>query len=348
MGFGMKKGRYYSLEDFYSIDKIDGHLHYYTHNDAFLKYAEGCNMQLLSINVDFHETEWMPLPQQRQIAQQHKSNYPANYHFIGAIPIADPINQEAIEKACRRASEVITQGATGVKIWKNIGMKFKYQGKLVMIDNPIFRPLLNHLEASNIPLLGHFGEPLNCWLPLDEMTVESDRSYYAAHPEFHMHLHPDMPSHADHIKACNQMLSQHPQLPFVGAHLASSEYSIEQIARRLDAYPNMYMDLAERVCHLQHQAVTNHQGVYDFMMKYQDRLLYGSDIVFTDNTSEQEQIEEVKRRWHSQWAFFTQHDEQTTWQVSGSFRGLGLPKEVIDKLYFFNALKAYPLLNPKG
>ncbi|MBR8537771.1 amidohydrolase family protein [Carboxylicivirga sediminis] len=338
----MKKGSYYSIEDFYSINKIDSHLHYYSANDAFLRLAQSCNMKLVSINVDFRETEWMPLEEQKRIARLHRLNFPNHYFFIGAIPLGDPISTTMIKAACHQIDTERESGAIGAKIWKNVGMKLQYNNELVMIDNPVFHPLLYHLSKAKTPLLGHFGEPLNCWLPIDEMTVESDKRYYAGHPEFHMYLQPHMPSHAQHIAASDQMLSNNQQLSFVGAHLGSSEYSIDEISKRLDAYPNMQMDLAERVCHLQHQAVKDHDKVRNFMIKYQDRLLYGSDIVFTDNKSEQEQLEEVKRRWLSQWRFFTQDDEQTTWQVNGSFKGLSLPKEVIDKLYYHNACNTYP------
>lgn len=340
----MKKGSNYSVDDFYSINKVDAHLHYYSNNDIFIKRAQEYGIQLVSINVDFHETEWMDLSTQNELAQKHKHNFPNTYFYIGAVPLCPPIDQHSIEMASKQVPREIENGAIGVKIWKNVGMKFQYNNAPLLINNPIFQPLLDNLERSHIPLLGHFGEPLNCWLPLDEMTVESDRRYYASHPEFHMYLHPEMPSHAEHIEACNHMLSQHPQLCFIGAHLGSSEYSITEIARRLDTYPNLYMDMAERVCHLQHQAVHNHQAVREFMIKYQDRLLYGSDIVFTDTKSAEEQLTEVERRWLNQWRFFTQDDEQTTWQVNGTFKGLGLPRQVIDKIYFHNAQKAYPLL----
>ncbi len=340
----MKKGSTYTLDDFYSVKKIDAHLHYYTDNDSFIQLAQSQNMRLISINVDFHEIEWMPLAQQNKLAQYHKHNFPDTYFYIGAVPMNMPLSLETMKVTAALIPNQTANGAIGVKIWKNVGMKFKYNNELILIDNPIFKPLLDKLEKSQIPLLGHFGEPLNCWLPIEEMTVESDRRYYASHPEFHMHLHPDMPSHGEHIDACNRMLSQHPRLCFIGAHLASSEYSITEIAKRLDAYPNLYMDMAERVCHLQHQAVNNHEAVRNFMIKYQDRLLYGSDMVFTNNKSEEEQLQELERRWLNQWRFFTQEDEQTTWQVIGSFKGLGLPSEVVDKIYYHNARKAYPLL----
>src|SRR5690625_5168506 len=72
------------------------------------------------------------------------------------------------------------RGAVAAKIWKNIGMELKDQkGNFIMADNPAFDPLYSYLEKNNIPLAAHLGEPKNCWLPLEEMTVTSDRDYFS-------------------------------------------------------------------------------------------------------------------------------------------------------------------------
>jgi predicted TIM-barrel fold metal-dependent hydrolase len=340
----MKKADLYTLDDFYLIKKIDAHIHYYTSNETYLQYAQKCNTHLISINVDFLENEWISPETQLNIALEKKENAPAAFSYIGAVPVQHQLDDQAILQAINQVELEKNSGAIAVKIWKNVGMKITFQGELVTIDHPLFKPLLTKLADIRLPLLGHFGEPRNCWLPLDEMTVESDKLYFSKHPEFHMYLHPEFPSYKQQIEACNTMLHDNPSLQFVGAHLGSSEYSIEEISKRLDAYPNMYMDLAERVCHLQHQAAENHQAVYNFMMRYQDRLLYGSDMVFNDNKTEQAQLEELEKRWLNQWAFFTQNNSQSTWEVTKSFKGLGLPKTVVDKIYYHNAFKAYPLL----
>ena len=70
-------------------------------------------------------------------------------------------------------------------------------------------------------LLGHQGEPKNCWLPLDQMTVNSDREYFKAHPQYHMYLQPDMPSYERQMAVRDAMLARHPGLKFVGVHMAS-------------------------------------------------------------------------------------------------------------------------------
>jgi len=343
-GMTREMEEYYSVDDFFTIDKIDAHLHYYSDKKSFLKLAEQYNIRLLSIHVDFLEEEWITPDKQMPIAQKMMNSNPAFFAFLGAVPMIHPLRQSHIPHAIEHIKKEIQQGAAGVKIWKNVGMKISYNGAHVMIDNSLFQPIFDYLIENNITLLGHFGEPKNCWLPLDKMTVASDKKYYAEHPEFHMYLHPHMPSYEEQINATNTMLKQNPALNFVGAHLGSSEYSIAEMAKRLDAYPNLMFDIAERVCHLQYQSISNHQGVFDFIIKYQDRLMYGSDMVFTDAKSEYDQIEEVKSRWLNQWCFLTQSNEQTTWEVNGTFKGLSLPKTVIDKIYFHNCIKAYPRL----
>jgi hypothetical protein len=48
----------------------------------------------------------------------------------------------------------------------------------VMIDHPQFDPVFDHLQKKGIVLMGHLGEPRNCWLPLDEMTVNNARKLF--------------------------------------------------------------------------------------------------------------------------------------------------------------------------
>ena len=62
-----------------------------------------------------------------------------------------------------------------------------------MIDDPAIEPVINFIISKNLPITGHLGEPRNCWLPLNEMTVSGDSSYFAENPQYHMFLHPEYP-----------------------------------------------------------------------------------------------------------------------------------------------------------
>ena len=73
-------------------------------------------------------------------------------------------------------------------------------------------------------------------------------------------------------------------MKFIGAHLGSLEWNVDELARRLDKFPNMAVDMAARITHLQFQSATNWQKVHDFMIKYQDRLLYATDDVIEQSS----------------------------------------------------------------
>ena len=65
--------------------------------------------------------------------------------------------------------------------------------------------------------------------------------------------------------------------------MGSLEWSVEELAKRLDSFPLMSVDLVERICHFQYQSVQNWEKVHDFIIKYQDRLLYGTDKIYSKN-----------------------------------------------------------------
>ena len=72
-------------------------------------------------------------------------------------------------------------GAVAVKVWKDVGMVLKDpDGKYVMADDPRLDPVFSALAKQGRTLVAHLGEPRNCWLPVDQMTVDGDRRYFAA------------------------------------------------------------------------------------------------------------------------------------------------------------------------
>lgn len=216
--------------------------------------------------------------------------------------------------------------------------------QFVMIDDLRLDPVFDFIERHNKTLVGHLGEPRNCWLALDQMTVTNDREYFEHHPEYHMYLHPEYPSYEQQIDARDRMLEKHRNMRFVGAHLASLEWSTDEIAARLDRFPNMAVDMAERISHLQYQAANDHQKVKDFFIKYQDRLLYATDITIDDTHEASAFLEAAHKTWINHWKFFTSDDWMEAPEVNKPFRALHLPKEVIDNLYWNNVHKWYPAL----
>lgn len=337
---------YYDTADFTRVKKYDSHVHINTYDPVLINYAKENNFNLLSLNVA--APDYPALAVQQQFTTFHQQHLPGEFNYVTSFNIEHIGEPGWQERTIAYLRQSFQRGALGVKVWKNIGMEYKdSDGRFVMIDDPRLDPILDFITANNKTLVGHLGEPKNCWLPLDQMTVKNDREYFKGHPEYHMYLHPEYPSYDDQVNARDHMLQKHPEMRFVGAHLASLEWSVEEISKRLDKHPNMAVDMAERVSHLQYQAAQDHKKVYDFFIKYQDRLLYSTDIVIDSSMNASAVLEYAHDTWTSHWKFFTSDEEMTAPEVEAPFRGLHLPATVIDKLYHENAEKWFSGLGQK-
>ncbi len=175
------------------------------------------------------------------------------------------------------------------------------------------------------------------------MTVTGDSSYFAENPIEHMFLHPEKPSYQELMDARDRFVKKHPDMRFIGAHLGSLEWSVDELAKELDKFPNMAVDLAARLVHLQLQSQTDYIKVRDFMIKYQDRLLYGTDQGFSQADNPENLKKTIHEVWLDQWKSLVTNETMTSGDFKGEFNGLKLPKTVIDKLYRTNAEKWYKL-----
>jgi len=327
---------YYSMADFNKVEKYDTHVHLNTFDSTFIKQAEKDHFRLITVNVS--TPHYPPVPDQQKIAQALVKAFPKRLKYSTTFMLDDWGTRKWEPQVLSYLESSFKHGAIAVKIWKNIGMALQDKnGKFVMIDDPRFDPVLDFIEKNNITVIAHLGEPRNAWLPLDSMTIEGDKTYYSEHPEYHMYKHPDFPSYADEIRARDHMLQKHPHLRVVGAHLGSLEWNVDELAKRLDQFPNFAIDLAARTVHLQYQSVKNRQKVRDFMIKYQDRIVYGTD----EGIDSKSDVVELNKSLHENrlrdWAYFATDSLMHTDEFKGAFKGLKLPKVVVNKIYRNNA-----------
>ena len=338
------KNNYFSRDDYQSVLKIDTHAHIDTDKSLFEDQAIKDNFRLLTINVDHSDS--VAVIKQHAIALNSIKKYPGTVYYAATFyfDTAGFGSETWSKKVISHLENNIAGNAVSVKIWKNIGMTERDKsGKFIMIDDPAIEPVINFIISKDIAITGHLGEPRDCWLPFNEMTVSGDSSYYAEHPQYHMFLHPEYPSYEDQINARDNLLAKHPDLTFVGCHLGSLEWDVDELARRLDKYPNMAVDMAARICHLQYQSATDPKKIRDFCIKYQDRLLYGTDLSDEGSGSVQDLSNRIHETWIDDWKYFTSNDKMASGSFRCEFKGLQLPKEVVRKIYSENAIRWYKL-----
>lgn len=337
-------GRYYSVEDYPSVLKIDSHIHINSDKGYFEETARNDNFILITLGVDHGDS--VNIRDQYRNAVFSVSKNPGRI-FYGPTFLFDTAGwgtESWSSKIVSQLEKDLKSGAVTVKIWKNIGMTVRDRsGRFIMADDPGLDPVIVFIKNKGLPVTGHLGEPRNCWLPPDQMTVKSDSSYFARNPQYHMYLHPEYPSYEDQINARDNLLVRHPDLKFIGCHLGSLEWNVDSLAKRLDRFPNLAVDMSARVCHLQYQSARDRDRIRNFCIKYQDRLLYGTDVGDSGNSDPGEFRERMHETWLDDWKYFVTDEELTSDKFRGTFTGLKLPKEVIDKIYNRNAIKWYQL-----
>jgi predicted TIM-barrel fold metal-dependent hydrolase len=120
-------------------------------------------------------------------------------------------------------------------------------------------------------------------------------------------------------------------------HLASLEWDVDQVADFLDRFPQANVDLAARLVHLEYQAARDPRKVRQFLLRYQDRILYGSDDAYGPADADARAVADVHAGWMQDWRFLATAERMRSSDFAQPFRGLHLPRAVIDKIYRRNA-----------
>jgi predicted TIM-barrel fold metal-dependent hydrolase len=347
-GSAAPQGGGLTLDEVMAMPKIDAHAHVREVNpaqrQAFAAFLEKQNLRWL--NICTGATDWPRLEAQIHRAQDLHRAYPDRLAWATSFDISNWENPDWAKVAAATVADGFTQGAVATKVWKDIGMVLKDRdGRYVMIDDARFAPVLEAIAAQGHPLVAHLGEPRNCWLPVDKMTVESDRRYFSRNPQYHGYLHPEVPNYEKQVAARDAMLERYPKLKVIGCHLGSLEYDVDELAKRLDKYPNLAVDLAARLVHLQIQP---RDKVRAFVLRYQDRLLYGTDAAFGGEDGSAAAIDSALNglaatyRQDARWLATDEMVEVPRAADGFTSKGLALPAPVLKKIYFENAKKWYP------
>lgn len=332
---------HFTIDDFQRVKKIDAHVHLNSTDSAFVELAHADNFRLLAVNVDY--PDFPPVAQQQLIAVSNRQAHPTHIAFAATFLMNGWDESEWRDRTMHHLNEAIANGAVAVKAWKNIGMDFRGKDSaLVMIDDPRFDPVFQHLHQKNVVLIGHQGEPKNCWLPIEEMTVNNDKGYFKEHPQYHMYLHPEFPSYEDQMNARDRMLERNRELKFMGAHLASLEWSVDELAKFLDRFPNAVVDVAARMGQVQYQSSHDREKVRSFLIKYQDRILYATDLTQAPDANPEEFKNEMHEKWLADWKYLNTDSTMTVPELDNPFQGLALPKKVVEKIYHLNAERTFP------
>ena len=325
---------------FRELLKIDVHSHIFEYIPGFEDFLRENNLRLVNICVpatDSVEMKW-----QEEFAELSHLHFGKLHPFASTFPVYDVFKPGWSQRAIAWLDDSYEQGAVMTKIWKEVGMELKTPtGEFMMPDDPVLDPVYDHLARLGKPLIAHLAEPIMAWQPLRE---GDSMSYYGRHPEWHFYGRKDVPSWEQIIRARDHILEKHPDLVFIGAHLGSMSHDVDLVAERLERFPNFYGEIGGRIPLMLDQSK---EKLRAFFIRYQDRIMYGSDIARLPGESGLLMKEQRAAYFASELDRYLRDYRFLALAGEISYRNrkvqaLGLPVEVLEKIYSRNALRIIP------
>jgi predicted TIM-barrel fold metal-dependent hydrolase len=254
------------------------------------------------------------------------------FSSVDVQKLDEPDFPEYVEETVKYA---YSNGVRGLKFFKSLSLGVKdSKGNYIPADTPRLKPIWTAAARLNIPVLIHIADPIAFFRPIgpENERIEELNQY----PEWSF-TQEGMFSFDELMEQQENLIAQNPETTFVIAHVGSASENLGFVAENLDKYPNMYVDIAARISELGRQPYTSKK----FFTDYQDRILFGTDIDSgTLNGKGNELYPYYFRFLETMDEYFDYYPNpvQGRWKIYG----VGLPDDVLEKVYYKNAVKLVP------
>jgi predicted TIM-barrel fold metal-dependent hydrolase len=172
----------------------------------------------------------------------------------------------------------------------------------------------------------HSSDPVAFFWPLDKNNERWEE--LQANPTWHFYGK-DYPPFIEPIEAQLRVVARHPETKFISAHVLSYAENLRYVAAALDRYPNLNVDIGERIGELGRQPYSARR----FLMDYADRIVFGTDV-----PPNRPLYEVYFRCLETEDEYFDYLRNQGRYRIYGVY----LPDEVLKKIYSQNACKLIP------
>jgi uncharacterized protein len=190
------------------------------------------------------------------------------------------------------------------------------------IDDARMKPLLQKCAELRMPINIHEAE--SYWMYLKSDSTNDGLMNAAT---WKVDLKPGMLDHDQLIQSLENAVRDNPKTLFIACHFANCDYDLSKAGKLLEKYPNLYLDIAARYA----ETANIPRYMKQFYSKYQDRLLYGTDMGMNKHIYQVTfRVLETLDEHFYETELFGYH-----WAMNG----FGLSDSILKKLYKSNAIK---------
>ena len=246
-------------------------------------------------------------------------DYGRRLHFI-AIPNWREWGADLVDQWLRRIEAFYNIGSRVAKFWfapPAIG------DRGWRLDSERFRPLLREVTSRGMAVMTHIGDP-ELWY----RTRYADAGKYG--------------TREDHYRMWENVLEEYKGVPWLGAHLGGNPEDLGRLQRLLDKYPNLRLD-SSATKWIAREVSARRDEARDFLIRNQDRILFGSDQVTGDDRGFDflaSRFWVLRKLWETAYNGPSPiFDPELPPDQQPPLHGLALPDECLQKLYHDNAVE---------
>jgi predicted TIM-barrel fold metal-dependent hydrolase len=254
--------------------------------------------------------------------------YPGRFMVMTQIDWSKIDDPNFSQLMVKQVDDSVRRGARGLKILKELGLGVRDAGgKLIPVDDPRLDPVWEECGRLGIPVFIHVADPEAFFHPIDanneryeELIEHPDWSFYG----------PQFPSIQELMAQRDRMFAKHPHTTFAVLHFGSWPENLDFVEQTLGKFPNVMIETGAREAELGRQP----RRVRRLFLKYFDRIMFG-----TDEGASEEMYHNYFRWLETEDEYFpyAQYPAQGRWMIYG----LGLPDEVLEKVYHGNAERLF-------
>lgn len=303
------------------IPRIDVHTHVADDINGIENYLTLRQQIKEKHNIDF--AMWINLGDRNSSIENYDEVMSAGEGRILCC-ISDYSAHDGLKYPPNELQQWLDAGYIGYKIWSGPPHRRLSPGQdgFPYIDDLAHEPTFAKMEE--IGMVGasvHVADPNGPW---------SNRTKWL----------PDPVEYWKQITAWRRVLERHPNLVVVNAHgmwALCQDAQIDYLRNMMSTFPNLHVDLAAT---FQYFYMVNRDNLRDFIIEYADRILFGTDV---GRWSDQEETNRITQRYFQCFQILeTDHIIPGGFFSQNETMGLHLPREVLEKIYYKNAIRIYP------
>jgi predicted TIM-barrel fold metal-dependent hydrolase len=325
------------IEDALKSPVIDCHIHY-PHPDMMdnlITIADQLKLDRFNIVCTPHQQRLSLVPD----ALHLKAHYPKRVFVFGGLNVAAYViaPQQVGEIFAEYIDNLSAAGCDGIKMIEG-KPDMRKMLPIPAFDSDAFAAFWEKAAEIQMPILFHVNDPEEFWDKDRAPSWALERGWFYGDGTFI--------NNEDQYTEVINLLKRNPTLKITFAHFFFLSAQLPRLSNLLDEFPNISVDLTPGIEMYQNFA-EDIQTARDFFIKYQGRILFGTDIgakaLLVDPSKGIEQGESHERVFLVR-NFLENDGEFNLSPESGflfgkpkkPFHGLGLPESILEKIYHKN------------